>query len=498
MTRPDDATALHRQARESIRLMLSRRMLILLLTFASGIVLARTLTPSDFGLFAVAFFVTTVARMLAELGFSQVLIQRPGALEPHMLQTAFTIQQAVSVLAFVALWPLAAWVPHFYPQLSGDLVALIRVLSLQLLVLAWADMSETILERSLSFERLAPIEVLGSVTYNATTLTLALAGYGVWSLAYGSVIATVVRAGLAYRAAPWPVRLRIDRSAADVLWRRGLTILVGRMVTQGQYWVTPTLVAGTIGPAATGLLQWAAGNGKKPIEVLESAVRVSLPHFSQLQHDGREVERILARYVTAFALVCALWLVVLALAGADLVALVYGARWVPAATAMTLFAAAGLLVSGGVIVTTALIGLGRMAFATRIGTCGAAVTLLASAALVLMIGPLGVPIGQLAGAALTLPWLVSGLGPGAFGRVIGPARAIVAPAAVALVVGTAVRYAGAAALGDSLAPGFRGLLTAGTMTLAYLATAWWYGPEWLRRAARGEALPSGDAVAERI
>ncbi len=306
-----------------------------------------------------------------------------------MLRTAFTIELGLGVLVFVVLWRAAGWLPQVYPHVPAALPTLVRVLSFQLFVVAWGDMSETILERGLDFERLAPIEVLGSVTYNVTTLTLALAGYGVWSLAYGQLVATVVRAGLAYRAAPWSIRPAFDPETARMLFRNGLTIVVGRFVTQGQYWVTPTLVAGTIGPAATGLLQWAAGNGRKPIEVLASAVRVSLPHFSLLQHDGHEVERTLARYVTAFALISGLWLVVLALAGADLVALVYGPRWIPAAAAMTLFAAAGLLVSGGVIVTTALIGLGRMAFATRVSLYGAAATLLTSTALVLAIGPLG-------------------------------------------------------------------------------------------------------------
>jgi O-antigen/teichoic acid export membrane protein len=93
-------------------------------------------------------------------------------------------------------------------------------------------------------------------------------------------------------------------------------------------------VAGTIGPAAAGLLQWAAGNGRKPLELLEYFARVSLPHFSRLQHDEREVERTLARYVALFVLACALALAVLVVAGDDLVVFVYTEQWLPAVTAM--------------------------------------------------------------------------------------------------------------------------------------------------------------------
>jgi PST family polysaccharide transporter len=477
--------------------MMSRRLVILGLTFATGIVLARTLTPSDFGLYAIAFFVTLLVRMLAELGFSQVLIQRPGTLEPRALQTAFTIEHVVALMAFAALCAAAPILPRFYPEASGDLVPLVRLMSLQLLVLAWSDMSETILERSLDFERIAPIEVLGSVASNATSLTMAISGWGVWSLACGMLAGIVVRAVLAYRAAPWRIAFAFDRATAAVLLRRGFAIQVERLVTQGQYWVAPTLVAGTIGTTATGLLQWAAGNGKKPIELLQSAVRVSLPHFSLLQHDVRELERILARYVTAFALICGLWLVVLVVAGADLVAFVYGGRWIPAAGSMAIFAAAGLLTSGSVIVTSALVGLGRMAFAARVSMVAAAATLLASVALVLGVGPLGVPFGQLVGAAIALPWLVSGIAPGALGRVLPSARAIVAPMVAALAVGAGVYLAGNATFGEALLPGVRGLVAAGTMTLAFGATAWWRGPVWLREVALSELLAAVQPAADR-
>ncbi len=72
----------------------------------------------------------------------------------------------------------------------------------------------------------------------------------------------------------------------------------------------------------------------------------------------------------------------------------------------------------------------------------------------------------------------------------------------ALVVGASVRFVNTVALdtalgsvlGPTFAPGLRGVLTAGTMTIAYLAIAWRQGPEWLRRAARGEPVPSVGAA----
>jgi O-antigen/teichoic acid export membrane protein len=359
-------------------------------------------------------------------------------------------------------------------------VWLVRLLSLELYLGSWRDMSETLLERALRYERLAPIDVAGSVTYATVAIVTALRGGGAYSFVLAFLSSSVLRTVLLYRAAPWPIRPVVDRRAVRQLLRVGIPVQVSRIVNQAQYWVTPTLVAALVGPESVGLLQWASGNGRKPLEFLESVVRVSLPHFSILQDDAREVERLLSRYVLVFALVCGLWLAVVAVAGHDLVELVYTARWDPAVPAMVLFAGVGLLVSLRVIVGTALVGLGRMVHAARVSALGAVVTIVASVVLVLALGAIGIPLGQLVGAAVLLPALTAGLGRGAVVRVLAPALVALAPMGASVGVGLGVHQV-------ALAAPLRGLVTAAAMTLAYLATTWWAGPTWLRTVAWQEA-----------
>ena len=70
---------IHRRARRSLSLVLRRQVLIAALGFGSGIVLARTLTPGDFGVFAIAGFVVSFASLLADLGLHAALVQRATA-----------------------------------------------------------------------------------------------------------------------------------------------------------------------------------------------------------------------------------------------------------------------------------------------------------------------------------------------------------------------------------------------------------------------------------
>lgn len=458
-------------------LVLSRQLLVAALTFGSGIVLARTLEPSDFGIFAIAVFVVAFVGMMTDLGLHSALVQRSADISDRELRTVFTLQQIAVTAAMVVVWPAAAWLTSIYPKASPELVGMVRLMSVDLYLQSWCRPGEALIERNLHYERLVPIDVAATCTYCVVAITLALAGHGVWSFGFAFVSSTLTRLALVHRAAPWSIRFGFDRTAAGALLRAGMPLQFGRVVAQAQYWITPTLVAGTLGPAAAGLLQWAAGNGRKPLDVLEYLARVSLPHFSRLQHDEGEVERTLSRYVTGFVLVCGLWLSVLAVAGHDLVVLIYTERWLPAVPAMVLFAAVGLLVSVRVVVTTALAGLGRTMLIARASVIAAVATIAASVGLVVVFGFIGVPLGQLLGAAAAIPLLVVGLRAGATRKILLSVLTAAVPAIAATLVGLAA---------DVWAGDFylAGLTTSAAMTATYCAVAWWTVPEWLRARAR--------------
>jgi O-antigen/teichoic acid export membrane protein len=468
---------------------------VTLVTFASGIVLARTLAPADFGLFAICYFIVTFLAMASDLGLHAALVQQPEPPTERDIQTMFTVQQMATTVAFIFLWLVVEWLPSIYPKAGPDLVRLVRLLSFQLYLISWSRPSEALLERSLRYARLVPIDVICSAVYGTVAIAMALNGFGVWSFAVAFLTATTTRVILVYRAAPWKIRFTLEPSTAAALLGRGVPLQIGRVVAQAQYWVTPTLVAGSIGPAAVGLLQWAAGNGRKPLDVLEYFARVSLPHFSRLQHDEAEVARILSRYVSVFVLICGFWLTVLAIAGRDLVLFVYTDRWLPAVPAMVLFAVVGLLVAVRVVVSAALTGLGRTMVIARVGVATTIATIVVSVPLVLWLGPIGVPLGQLVGAAGVLPFLLAGLGSGTLPLVLRAASTALLPMAVAVVVGavaqvSAVQSIVAQTMAPTLlsesSPAFRGLFTAGSMTLAYAAVIWLTGPRWLRDSVREE------------
>jgi PST family polysaccharide transporter len=469
----------HRRARRGIRLLVGRQAALQLLALGGGIVVARVLGPGPIGVFGIAFFVVTVLGLIADLGMRTALIRRAGPPTERELGTCFALQQGL-VTVLVALLVLAApAVATVYRRAPPELAGMLQVLAFDLYLRSWRVMSEVRLERELRYRELALADVVAAVGYQTVAIGLVVAGWGAASLVWAMLMGSLLRTVLLYRASPWPIRIRLHGSAVRDLVRVGLPLQVSQIVSLAPGWITPTLVAGLLGPEAVGLVTWASAVGRKPLEVLDNAVRVSVPHFARLQDDIGEVERTLGRYVVASLLVCGLWFAVLAVAGRDLVALVYTPRWLPAMPALLLYAGAAMLASVRLLASAALVGVGRVRFTATVSTAVAAVAIGTSVVLVLRLGFVGVPLGQLAGLGLAAPWLLAGLGPGTLGRVLRGALPVLPPLAAALA-------AGGLCLLAPLPPPARGLVTAGVTAAAYGAAAWWAGPEWLRSSVRAE------------
>lgn len=145
---------IHKRAGRSLWFVSAGQVLVALLGFATGVVLARRLSPGDFGLFAISTFVVVFVGMIADLGLHAALIQRQTALTTHDLRAAFTVQQLAAAVAFAVLWLVTSLLPRIYPAASGDLVTLVHVMSADLFLLSWCRPSEALLERSLRYDRL--------------------------------------------------------------------------------------------------------------------------------------------------------------------------------------------------------------------------------------------------------------------------------------------------------------------------------------------------------
>jgi O-antigen/teichoic acid export membrane protein len=343
------------------------------------------------------------------------------------------------------------------------------------------------LERNLRYAPLAWIEVTEAISYQAVAVGLALAGFGIWALVWATLLRGAVGTGLIYLVAPWPLRPAFDVARARLILRYGLRFQGQIVLNQTGNWVTPLLVGSLAGSQAVGLLGWATSNGRKPLLLVDNVMRVFFPHVSRLQHDVREVERILVRYLTYLLLPAGLWLAAVIVAAPALVPLVYTQKWAPGIPALALYSVALVPDAFNWTVGMTLNGLGRVSYATVVTGARNAIFVGAAIPLLLGFGYNGVPIAYLLAGLVAAPLYLAGYGEGALQRVLRPLAWAAVPTLAALLTG----------LGTLLAP-LHGLASAVCSLLAvavtFTAVTWWLCPPRLLPLVRSSRVASARSL----
>ena len=328
--------------------------------------LARLLEPQEFGIVAMAGFVTVTLATVLEVGLAAALIQRPEPPTREEFQTFFSLQLlAISVLV-VGLF-LGA--PYLLGRLELDVS--LRWILLALLPCPWISglgaMSCVRLDRSLRYGVFAKMDVLRVLTYVGVALPLALLGWGVWSLVIAIVASTVVRSAVAFQAAPWPVGIRLRFSGMGRALRSGVLFQASTLTSLFRDYI-PVLLAGPrFGPQAVGYLNWAKNMTFYSSQAITQAVsRVTFPSVSRIQQDPQAVRRMARTTFKYVNLLTFPGILIFAALIPEFVLVVFTSKWAPAIPAFYFYAVRMLGSNISTLYIAVLNGLGRVEVSLRI------------------------------------------------------------------------------------------------------------------------------------
>lgn len=192
------------------------------ITIGSTAILARLLTPADFGLLTMASLITEFAALFSNFGIGAILIQMRRA-SRLAYDTAFWFACALGLVLMAAVWSFSFFAGLFFdaPEV-GDII---RVLSLLFLLEEMTVVHSAILNRLLKFRLEVAIQISVLVLRVAATILFAWLGWGVWSLVGGSVVSAILRAAAMWIAVPYAPRLRFHWPLVAERMRTGLSYL---------------------------------------------------------------------------------------------------------------------------------------------------------------------------------------------------------------------------------------------------------------------------------
>jgi PST family polysaccharide transporter len=330
-----------------------------MITFTGNVILARTLVPKSFGLFAIVSFIVQFAAFLADMGIGPALVQRKEELTEADLRTAFTLSFIIDAAFTIGLVLVAPWLVRIY-HLEPRYVLPVRVLSVTIMMSTFATVPNILLERRLQFARNSAADMIASITYiTLCVLLVVVAGFQLWSFIIASIVSRIVNTVLMNTYSFWRPRFGLARDSVRSLLRFGLPYQANGLLLQIKDSLVPTFVAWYAGAAAVGYLNWSIGMAANALFLLTIVTRVTFPAYARLQHDPRELRTALEqsiKWVAATVFPVALLLMAVA---PQVLHYVYGEKWRPGLVPFYLLCIPIMMSSYSTVVVSALYGLGR-------------------------------------------------------------------------------------------------------------------------------------------
>ncbi|TMM43851.1 MAG: lipopolysaccharide biosynthesis protein [Actinobacteria bacterium] len=310
-----------RQAGRGLRFSLAGTLLTKLGSFAMGLVLARLLAPSDFGVYAIALAATAVLMHINDVGLIAATVQWRGRLE-DMAPTAATMAMAFAVGIYVVFWVAA---PTFATASGNSAAApVVRLLTLIIVIDGITAVRSGALMRHFEQGRLVLANSAGLVVNAVVAITLAATGAGAFSFAWGQVTGAAMTGLLVFLFGRVPFRYGFDRAIARKLLVFGVPLAaslgVEAVVTNVQF----AVVGHITGAVALGYFLLAFNVASWAQSILGQVSRLS-------EHDDEALSAGVQRSVPLMVTVVAPIVALTSVLAVPMVALLYGERWLPAA-----------------------------------------------------------------------------------------------------------------------------------------------------------------------
>lgn len=313
---------------------------IVALQFVINLVLARMLTPDDFGCIGMILIFVAISQVLVDGGFGAALIQK---IEPSKADysTTFYWNIIFSVVLYGLIYGIAPAVARFFD--IAMLEDLLRVIGLVVIINSLSIVQRTILRKHLNFKRIAITNIVAYSTSAIVAIIIARKGLGAWSLVGMQLSNALVAATLFWVVSRWRPSLIFSFTSLRSLFSYGGFLLIASIMQDVCTHIQGVIIGRRFSATQTGLYTQA----KKMDEVASMTLpailcQVLFPLYSQKQDSPTELAAMLRRNNQTTAFIIFPLMVLLIIVAKPLFVLLYGQQWVDAVPYFQILAIGGL------------------------------------------------------------------------------------------------------------------------------------------------------------
>ena len=311
------------------------------ISFLVGIVLARILSPAEFGLLGMITVFIAVSNSIVDSGFSSALIRKKEA-TPVDYNTVFYFNLLIGILLYFLLFLCAPAISSFFNE--PTLIPVTRVMGVILIINAFSIIQRTILEKKVDFKTQAKISLIASVTSGMVGIGMALSGFGVWSLVGQQLTRQFLNTAFLWIFNSWRPAREFSKKSFKELFGFGSKLLVSEMINT-IYKNIYTLIIGKFYSAAL-LGQYTRAelfNTVFSSNLTAVVQRVSYPVLSSIQDEADRLKQAYRRVIKTTMIVSFACMLGLSAIAKPLILFLIGDEWLPAVVFLQIICFSGML-----------------------------------------------------------------------------------------------------------------------------------------------------------
>ena len=299
-----------------------------------GIVLARLLSPEEYGLIGIVTIFTTVMYGIMDSGFSSALIRKQDITDEDY-NTLFFFNLFISLALYALLFVGAPWIAHFFNR--PPLVPLVRVMGLILILQSLCIVHETILKRRIDFKTKTKASFTSAVCSGAVGIGMAFAGCGVWSLAGQQVSRQLIYSCSLWAFNHWLPKWKMSVGSLRYMWWFGWKLLLSGLLNNLWGEMKKVVVSKYYSPAMLGQYS-KAGEFAKIFSANFTGIiqRVTYPALAKVQDDKARMVSAYRRVIKTTMFVTTICMFFLGAISEPLFYCLIGPQWHIAATFLPL------------------------------------------------------------------------------------------------------------------------------------------------------------------
>ena len=314
----------------------------ILVGFVSSVVLARLLTPEDYGLLGMLAIFIAVSEVFINGGFGSALIQKKRPTDEDY-STFFIWNLTISVFLYGVLFLCAPYIAKFYNQ--EILCSILRINGLILIINAVSLVQTYQLRKQLNFKKLGTIEILVSAISLIVCIYFAWKGYGVWALVIQHLFGGVLKSLLFWLSSKWRPMLRFSVQSFKELFSFGGFILLSNLVNTFCNNIQGLLIGKFYNPATMGYYSKARSTEQLSVNFISQVIdQVAYPVLAEAQNDNAYMIRMLKKFIGVLAFLVFPTMLLLILLAKPVFLILYSDRWLSSVPYFQILCLAGLAI----------------------------------------------------------------------------------------------------------------------------------------------------------